>query len=56
MGNTYDMTKIFVLAVVLLMFSGLIGYLTWNFVGVILFFGGVGYGIYGMIRKGWFRK
>jgi len=51
-----NMTKVFICSVLWLMFSGLIGWLTWNLVGVILFFGGVGYGIYGIIKKDWFKK
>jgi len=51
-----NMAKVFIYSVLCLMFSGLIGWLTWNFVGVILFFGGVGYGIYGAIKKDWFKK
>jgi len=49
----YNMFKVFIGAVLWLMFSGFIGWLTWNFVGIALFFAGV---IYGYTKRDWFLK
>jgi len=49
----YNMFKIFLSAVGWLMFSGLIGWLTWDSLGVSLFFCGV---IVGLFKDEWFLK
>jgi len=49
----YNMFKVFIGAVLWLMFSGFIGWLTWNLVGIALFFAGV---IYGYTKRDWFLK
>jgi len=49
----YNMTKVFIAAVCWLMFSGFTGWLAWNFLGVLLFFGGA---FLGYRYKWWFLK
>jgi len=53
MMRRYNMTKVFIAAVCWLMFSGFIGWLTWNFLGVLLFFSGA---FLGYRYKWWFLK
>jgi len=49
----YNMVKVMGASFLWLMLSGFIGWLTWNFVGIAVFFAGV---IYGYTKRDWFLK